>query len=189
MTTSDELRRDALVRRFAERDLTDIATRLKLRPRRLLEVEPTKLPPMSFGDWLRVVRIQKGMSQRQVADASGGLVSHGRVGQIEQRDIASNYQDEVLQGISRALGVPVKEVYRRADVKAPGQLPQLPDEARWIPPAQWKHIRELIRSVGLASRDIPPTTRGKPDPKQPYNRIISLHDATFGDKPCPQSAA
>lgn len=72
-------------------------------------------PQEDFADFVRRVREAAGLSTRDVANRSGGLISHGYVSQIENRQTASDgISPRRLLGLARGLGVPIDEVVAAA---------------------------------------------------------------------------
>jgi transcriptional regulator with XRE-family HTH domain len=67
---------------------------------------------------VRTERDRQGLSLREVAELSGGIVSHSSVHAIEH-GARSEVGDETLDGLAKALGVPIDRLRRAAGVRTP----------------------------------------------------------------------
>jgi transcriptional regulator with XRE-family HTH domain len=66
-----------------------------------------------LAEYVRAVRTRKGLSVRDVAENSGGLISSGYVSQIENRYVRS-VTTEKLRALARGLGCSDEELIRAA---------------------------------------------------------------------------
>jgi transcriptional regulator with XRE-family HTH domain len=72
-------------------------------------------PAEDFADFIRRVRTEARLSTRDVAKASNGLISHGYVSQIENRQVlGQGVSPGRLVGLARGLGVSEDEVFAAA---------------------------------------------------------------------------
>ncbi len=68
-------------------------------------------PVEDLADFVRRVRKSAGLSTREVANRSGGLISHGYVSQIENRiGVSDGISPRRLLGLARGLGISIEEV-------------------------------------------------------------------------------
>jgi transcriptional regulator with XRE-family HTH domain len=63
-------------------------------------------------------RIRQGLSLRQVADRSGGLITSSTVHAIERGDRES-FEEDTLDGLAKAFDLPIDKVRRAAGVRRP----------------------------------------------------------------------
>lgn len=63
-------------------------------------------------------RRQQGLSLRQVAELSGGLVTSSTVHAIERGD-RQTVEDDTIDGLAKALGLPIDQVRRAAGLRRP----------------------------------------------------------------------
>lgn len=88
-------------------------------------------PKEDFADFIRRVREAADLSTRDVAERSGGLISHGYVSQIENRQVASDgIGPRRLLGLARGLGLSVDDMVAAALDLPRGELTT--DQARLI---------------------------------------------------------
>jgi|ERR1041385_2102595 transcriptional regulator with XRE-family HTH domain len=72
-------------------------------------------PEEEFRFFVKRVREAAGLSTREVANRSTGLISHGYVSQIENGQVASDgISPRRLLGLARGLGIPIDEVVAAA---------------------------------------------------------------------------
>ncbi|HEY0100855.1 MAG TPA: helix-turn-helix transcriptional regulator [Pyrinomonadaceae bacterium] len=76
----------------------------------------------TLGDFVRRVANEKGLSQREVARRSGGLISHVTVGDIINKN-RGDVKTETLRGLAKGLGVTEEEVFAVARGKKPEDDP------------------------------------------------------------------
>jgi transcriptional regulator with XRE-family HTH domain len=81
----------------------------------LLVVKNGRSEIEEFADFVRRVRNEKGLSLRDVEAKSGGKISKGYVGQIENRDVlGQSVTPQKLQALAVGLGVSEDEVFAKA---------------------------------------------------------------------------
>ncbi len=83
-------------------------------------------PSEDFADFVRRVResAKPRLSTRAVAERSGGLISHGYVSQIENRQVTGDgISPRRLLGLARGLGLSIDEVMAAALNLPRGELP------------------------------------------------------------------
>lgn len=92
-------------------------------------------------------REQLGVSLREVADASGGLVSKTHVSAVE-RDELHVPSDRVLRGLALALDLPVETVFSAAGRSAKVLPPfKVPDRAQRLNVRERRLVLELIDTL------------------------------------------
>jgi transcriptional regulator with XRE-family HTH domain len=74
---------------------------------------------MTLGTYLKALRVELGLSLREVADRTGGVVSHAYLGQVERgvdrrTGKAIHPSVEKLRAVATVYGVPVWDVLRAA---------------------------------------------------------------------------
>lgn len=138
---------------------------------------------MGAGDYLRTKRLEKGMSQRQLAAVSG--ISNSEISRIEAGD-RQNPSPAVLRLLAGALGLPYEELLAEAGYLQPGygqagapragttgsrnktagaQTTRLPDWVYNLPPDLYEFIREesargwpyMRLARGLSRKDLDPS--------------------------------
>jgi transcriptional regulator with XRE-family HTH domain len=72
----------------------------------------------SLAELVASERARQGLSYRQVADGSGGLLSHSTVHAIESGQRES-FDDDTLDGLAKSLGLPIDRVRKAAGVRRP----------------------------------------------------------------------
>lgn len=83
-----------------------------------------------FGLYLKGLRAERRMSLRQVAAATGNMISASYLSQVENA-VKPPPNAEVLAALAKALGAETTEVFRRAGVRdAPPQDVYDPDDLR-----------------------------------------------------------
>jgi transcriptional regulator with XRE-family HTH domain len=120
-------------------------------------------PKEDLADFVRRVRAATDLSTRDVADRSGGLISHGYVSQIENRQVSGDgVGPRRLLGLARGLGVSVDDVVAAALELPRGELTTdqarligffntLPDEKR-TEALDWLHM--LSKRYGLKTKSM-----------------------------------
>jgi transcriptional regulator with XRE-family HTH domain len=98
-------------------------------------------------------RAELGMSTRAVERASGGLVRHSSVGEIE-RGMRSRPGERTLQGLARALRLPERQLREAARLGGGpvGRPFVLPDRADRLTARERRLVLELVE-VLLAARE------------------------------------
>lgn len=72
-----------------------------------------------LADFVRRARNEKGLSLRDVENKSGGAISKGYVGQIENRSVlGQSVTPQKLRALARGLGVSEDEVFAKARGKS-----------------------------------------------------------------------
>jgi transcriptional regulator with XRE-family HTH domain len=106
----------------------------------------------SLADLVARVRADKGLSLRQVADASGGLISHTRVQAIEDGNDA-RVSDRVLRGLAAGLGISLKSLRTAAGFSDPTARPfTIPERANRLTQRERRLILEMIDTLLEAHR-------------------------------------
>lgn len=102
---------------------------------------------MTLAELVSARRHELGLSLRQAAERSGGLISHGHLGGIESDAVQRTPSDRVLRGISAALDIPITELRRAAGVP-PRQTPfTLPDRARQLSAKERRLVLQLVDAL------------------------------------------
>lgn len=128
---------------------------------------------MSAGEYVRRKRLQRGMSQRQLAAVSG--ISNSEISRIEAGE-RSNPSPGVLRLLASALGVPYEEILAEAgyladDRKSRGAQAGTAKQARrpeWVytlPPDLYEFVREesargwpyMRLARGLSRKELDPS--------------------------------
>lgn len=73
---------------------------------------------MTLAELVAAERQRQGLSLRQVADLAGGLITHSTVHAIERGERES-FDDDTLDGLAKALSVPIDRVRKAAGVRRP----------------------------------------------------------------------
>lgn len=99
-------------------------------------------------------REQLGLSLRQVADASGGLVSKTHIAAVERGDLVVP-SDRILRGLALALSLDVKTVFNAAQ-RSLRELPPftLPEKASRLNARERRLVLSLVDTL-LAAHDRP----------------------------------
>jgi transcriptional regulator with XRE-family HTH domain len=99
-----------------------------------------------LADYLRRVRNEKGMSQRDVEIKSGNRISKGYIGQIENREVLGHsVTPQKLQALAVGLGISEDEIFAVARGKSPNE-PDIEKEKVW---QVYSELSERYRPVAL----------------------------------------
>lgn len=104
----------------------------------------TKQLAKALGERIRVLRLDKGLSQEQLGERSGLHTNY--IGQIERGE--KNLTIESLQKISRSLEIPLEQLFHSIDpLNAQSALGQIVGMLSERPVADHALVLSLIRTV------------------------------------------
>jgi transcriptional regulator with XRE-family HTH domain len=107
---------------------------------------------MALAELVAKRRAELGLSLRQAADRSDGLVSHGRIGDIENGN-DGDVSDRILEGLHLALDIPIRKLRAAAGLANPTARPfVLPDRANRLTQRERKLVLELVEVLLMAHR-------------------------------------
>lgn len=96
-------------------------------------------------DMVKAERARLGLSLRQVAERSGGMLSSSSVHAIEKGD-RTTYDDTTLMGLARGLGLPAHVVDKAAGVPGSDEDKPfvLPRRANRLTRKEREHVLQLV---------------------------------------------
>ena len=112
----------------------------------------------ALSEFVRAVMNEKDLNYRQVAERSGGLISHTTVFDVvnlRSKDVKA----KTLRGLAKGLGVPEDEIFSVARGKSPADDPDyknwkyaaLFDDAKKLTPEQMREFETLME---IARREV-----------------------------------
>lgn len=106
-----------------------------------------------LAELIRTELAKKNLTYREAEARSGGMVKAANLNKIANGRYNHEVGDDTLRGIALAIGVPLSRVRKEAG-KAPSEPPlfDVPDEARYLTPAQRRAVLAVISSM-LSSRE------------------------------------
>lgn len=107
----------------------------------------------SLPELIRRRREQLGVSLREAAERSDGMISHSRLGEIEGGGLGA-ISDRLLEGIARGLDLHLSAVRAAAGVPPRVRPFVVPDRANRLNPRERRLVLELIDTL-LAARETP----------------------------------
>lgn len=127
--------------------ILDVSSRISFnRDTSLLVVQNRQGAKEDLADYLRRMRNDKGLSLRDVEVKSGGRISKGYVGQIENRTVlGQSVTPQKLQALAVGLGVSEDEIFAVARGKSPNK-PDIEKEKVW---QVYNELSERYRPVAL----------------------------------------
>lgn len=112
----------------------------------------------ALSEFVRVVMNEKGLNYRQVAERSGGLVSHTTVFDVVNLR-SKDVKGRTLRGLAKGLGVTEEELFAVAQGKSPADDPEyktwryaaLFDDAKQLTPEQMVKFETIM---DMARREV-----------------------------------
>jgi hypothetical protein len=101
-----------------------------------------------------------GLTGREAAARSGGLISHGHIYSIAKGGQPRRMREDTLRGLALALDLPLGEVQKAAGLPPEAKL-KLPERAKYLSPKSQKVLADLASTLlaaeGLLDRKLPPS--------------------------------
>lgn len=108
---------------------------------------------MTLSELVAAERQRQGLSLRQVADRSGGLITSSTVHAVERGD-RQTFEDDTLDGLAKALDLPIDRVRKAAGVRRPDtdELFVLPRRAQRLNRRERQVVLDVVDALLEAKR-------------------------------------